>query len=79
MVVEPALPSRSSLSSFVVVTAMVLAAICATPEPTTPFAPRLAELHTSLDVAIARAQVARLEHELDALQRQIDEQAIRLP
>jgi hypothetical protein len=62
---ETALPSRSSVTSFVVVTAMVLAAICATPVPTRPFASRLAELHATFEIA-------RLEHERGALQRQLD-------
>ena len=75
---ETALPSRSSITSFVVVTAMLLAAICATPVPTAPFAPRLAELRATLEADIAVAQIARLEHEIDALQRQIDVNTIRL-
>jgi hypothetical protein len=64
---ETALPSRSSVTSFVVVTAMVLAAICATPAtpvPTRPFASRLAELHATFEIV-------RLQHELGVLQRQI--------
>jgi hypothetical protein len=70
---ETALPSRSSLTSFVVVTAMLLAAaVCATPVRTTPFAPRLAELRANLETDIAVARVAQLERELDALQRKID-------
>jgi hypothetical protein len=70
--VETALPSRSSLTSFVVVTAMLLADLCATPVRIAPFAPRLAELHANLDADIAVARVAQLERELDALQRKID-------
>ena len=79
MMMETALPSRSSLTSFVVVTAMLLAALCATPTPTTPFAPRLAGLQTTLETDFAVAQVAQLEREIDALQRQIDANTIRLP
>jgi len=71
-------PSRSSLTSFVVVTAMLLAAMCATPAPTTPFAPRFAGLQATLDNDFAVAQIAQLEREIDALQRQIDASTIRL-
>jgi hypothetical protein len=78
MMMEAALPSRGSLTSFVVVTAMLLAAIYATPAPTTPFAPRLAGLQASLQSDIAVAHIAQLERELDQLQRQIDANTIRL-
>jgi hypothetical protein len=61
---ETALPSRSSVTSLVVVTAMVLAALCATPVPTRSFASRLAELHATFEIV-------RLEHELGVLQRRI--------
>jgi hypothetical protein len=51
---------------------MLLAAICATPAPTRrTFAQRLDNVHVRLEIVIAQAKLARLERELDTLQRQI--------
>ena len=70
---ETALPSRSSLASFAIVTAMMLAALWATPAPTTPFSPALAGLNARIEADLAVARLDQIERELARVRLQMIE------